>query len=77
LNKPSRFDHRCGVVLLLVVKHGQLRRGMSVQFFNDKERIYNVKQVGFLHPEMVPCEVILNLFLIVFIKSTWNNGDGV
>uniref|UniRef100_A0A915M430 Tr-type G domain-containing protein n=1 Tax=Meloidogyne javanica TaxID=6303 RepID=A0A915M430_MELJA len=52
----SWFDHRCGVVLLLVVKHGQLKRGMSVQFFNDKERIYNVKQVGFLHPEMVPCE---------------------
>nr|CAD2181499.1 unnamed protein product [Meloidogyne enterolobii] len=29
---------------------------MSVQFFNDKERVYNVRQVGFLHPEMVPCE---------------------
>uniref|UniRef100_A0A914L2I6 Tr-type G domain-containing protein n=1 Tax=Meloidogyne incognita TaxID=6306 RepID=A0A914L2I6_MELIC len=52
----SWFDHRYGVVLLLVIKHGQLKRGMSVQFFNDKERIYNVKQVGFLHPEMVPCE---------------------
>nr|CAD2139528.1 unnamed protein product [Meloidogyne enterolobii] len=52
----SWFDHRCGVVLLLVVKHGQLKRGMSVQFFNDKERVYNVRQVGFLHPEMVPCE---------------------
>ncbi|CAK5042477.1 unnamed protein product [Meloidogyne enterolobii] len=52
----SRFDHRCGVVLLLVIKHGQLKRGMSVQFFNDKERVYNVRQVGFLHPEMVPCE---------------------
>ncbi|CAK5081942.1 unnamed protein product [Meloidogyne enterolobii] len=69
----SWFDHRYGVVLLLVIKHGQLKRGMSVQFFNDKERVYNVRQVGFLHPEMVPCEVILNLFIIVFIKSTCNN----
>ncbi|KAL7076561.1 hypothetical protein ACQ4LE_004470 [Meloidogyne hapla] len=52
----SWFDHRYGVVLLLVIKQGHLKRGMSVQFFNDMEHVYNVMQVGFLHPEMVPCE---------------------
>jgi hypothetical protein len=42
----------------MVVKQGHLKRGMSIKFFMNSERVHTVVQVGFLHPEMVPCEVI-------------------
>lgn len=69
----SWFDPYKGAILLVIVKQGVLRREMPIRFVHYPDKEYIVAEVGFLHPEMMPCEA-LNVGQVGFIhcgiKST-------
>lgn len=53
----SWFDHYRGAIALVLLQQGSVYKNMKIQSFNSKKE-YEVSEVGIMHPEMVPCEVI-------------------
>lgn len=49
--------HFRGAVAMVVVKQGQISKGMKIKSLNNGKE-YEILEVGVIHPEPVPCEVV-------------------
>ncbi|KAI1717543.1 elongation factor tu GTP binding domain-containing protein [Ditylenchus destructor] len=47
--------HYRGAVAMIVVKQGQICKGMKIKSLNNGKE-YEILEVGVIHPELVPCE---------------------